>query len=212
MFRRRLLKFAEGRITLHADLATVAAGTIDDMIIDGAGRAFVGDLGFDLRRDPVTPGTGRLILLPPDGEPRVVADGLDFPNGIAVSADGARLVVAESEGDCLTEFAVAGDGSLSARRRFGHFGEPDGICLDHAGAVWVSLFKEDAFVRVDRTGQVLQRIAAPGRRGIACTLGGAARRTLYCLSAETSHENLKQAKSAAWIDTLEVASPGAGFP
>jgi sugar lactone lactonase YvrE len=37
----------------------------------------------------------------PDGAARVVAEGLRFPNGIAVSADHRRLVVAEMDGACL---------------------------------------------------------------------------------------------------------------
>src|SRR5947209_3997978 len=46
MFRKRLLAFANERLSLYADLSCIAAGTIDDMIIDGLGRAYVGDLGF----------------------------------------------------------------------------------------------------------------------------------------------------------------------
>ena len=59
------------------------------MIVDGLGRAYVGDLGFDLPPPPDRGPVGRIILVTPDGATRVVADGLRFPNGIAVSADNA---------------------------------------------------------------------------------------------------------------------------
>ena len=57
-----------------------------------------------------------------------------FPNGIAVSADNSRLVVAEMDGECLAEYDIEPDGSLNFRRRFGSMKNPDGICLDREGA------------------------------------------------------------------------------
>ncbi|HYS85849.1 MAG TPA: SMP-30/gluconolactonase/LRE family protein, partial [Bradyrhizobium sp.] len=155
---------------------------------------------------------GRIILVMPDGETRVVADGLRFPNGIAVSADNRRLVVAEMDGECLAEYDIEADGGLNFRRRFGRMKAPDGICLDREQAVWVASFDEDAFIRVDRDGRELQRLEVPGRRAIACVLGGPERRTLFCLSAATSPEELRQRKSSARIDVVDVEIPGAGYP
>jgi len=195
MFRKRLMTYADGQLSLYADLSGIATGTIDDMIVDGLGRAYVGDLGFDLPPPSDRGSVGRIILVMPDGETRIVADGLRFPNGIAVSADNRRLVVAEK-----------------FRNRFGNMKSPDGICLDHDEAVWVASFDEDAFIRVNRDGRELQRIDVPGRRAIACVLGGPDRRTLFCLSAVTSPEQLRQRQSSARIDVVEVEIPGAGCP
>src|SRR5438105_479149 len=101
MHGRALVCCAGGKAARHVDLSPLT-GTIDDMIIDPQGRAYVGDLGFDLKAEGVKHGPhGRLILVEADREPRVVADGLDFPNGIALSADGRRLVVAETNRGCL---------------------------------------------------------------------------------------------------------------
>ena len=212
MFRKRLMSYADGRISLYADLSGIAKGTIDDMIVDGLGRAYVGDLGFDLPPPLDRGAVGRIILVTPDGALRVVADGLRFPNGIAISADNSRLVVAEMDGECLAEYEIEANGNLSFRRQFGKMKAPDGICLDNAEAVWVASFDEDAFIRLDRDGRELQRIEIPGRRAIACVLGGAERRTLFCLSAATSHEELRQGRSSARIDAVEVEVPGAGNP
>src|ERR1700688_3295207 len=150
MFRKRLMTYADGQLSLYADLSGIAAGTIDDMIVDGLGRAYVGDLGFDLPPPADRGAVGRIILVMPDGSARVVADGLRFPNGIAVSGDNSRLVVAEMDGDGLAEYDIAADGGLNFRRRFGNMKAPDGICLDHEQAVWVASFNEDAFIRIDR--------------------------------------------------------------
>jgi sugar lactone lactonase YvrE len=211
MFDRKLLTFANGKVSTLCDLSGVAAGSIDDMIVDGQGRIFVGDLGFDLMKGG-SHDRGQIILVTPSGDARVVARSLHFPNGIAVSELGGRMIVAESDGNRLAEFAVASDGSLDLKKRCGSFIEPDGICLDREGAVWTSLFQEDAFVRVDKMGRILDRISVKGRRAVACALGGEDRRTLFCITAITTHEDLMRGKSSARIDTLRVEIPGTGFP
>jgi sugar lactone lactonase YvrE len=101
---------------------------------------------------------------------------------------------------------------LKFRGRFGSIKSPDGICLDRQDAVWVAAFEDDAFIRLDANGRDLQRIEVPGRRAIACALGGPGRRTLFCLSAATSHEELRQRKSSARIDVVDVEIAGAGYP
>ena len=59
----------------------------------------------------------RLIaLVTPDGAAREVADGLAFPNGMAISPDGATLIVAESYGNRLTAYDIGRDGGLGGRR------------------------------------------------------------------------------------------------
>jgi sugar lactone lactonase YvrE len=212
MSRKHLLAYSNGELSLYADLSDIATGTIDDMIIDGLGRAYVGDLGFDLPPPPDRGAVGRIILVMPDGARRVVAEGLRFPNGIAVSADNGRLVVAEMDGACLADYDIAADGGIKLRGRFGSMKSPDGICLDADGAVWVAAFEEDAFIRLDRDGRELQRIEMPGRRALACVLGGPERRTLFCLSAATSYEELRQRKSSSRIDVVDVEIAGAGNP
>jgi sugar lactone lactonase YvrE len=212
MHRKRLMAYADGQLSLYADLSGIANGTIDDMIVDGLGRAYVGDLGFDMPPPPDRGAVGRIILVLPSGETRVVADGLRFPNGIAISADNNRLVVAEMDGECLAEYEIEADGGLNFRRRLGHMKAPDGICLDREGAVWVASFEEDAFIRIGYDGRELQRIEVPGRRAIACALGGPERRTLFCLSAATSYEEIAQRKSSARIDVVDLEIPGAGYP
>jgi sugar lactone lactonase YvrE len=211
MFDRKLLTLANGKLSTLCDLSKVAAGTIDDMIIDRHGRIFVGDLGFDLGKGG-SHDNGQIIVVMPNGDTRVVARALHFPNGIAVSELGQRMIVAESDGNRLAEFAVSSDGSLDLKKRFGSFTEPDGICLDRDGAVWTSLFQEDAFVRIDSSGRALDRISIKGRRAVACALGGDDRRTLFCISAETTHEDLMRGRSSARIDVVRVEVPGAGYP
>ena len=216
MFDRRLLRYRGPECVRTVELAAYAAGTLDDMIVDGKGRTYVGDLGIDLldpaRASDASRHKGQILLVAGDGHASAVAGGLSFPNGIAVSGDGKTLVVAESDGDCLSRFAIADDGSLHDHKQFGTLGEPDGICMDREGAVWVSLFKEDAFVRVDLDGRELDRISVAGRRAIACVLGGAERRTLFGITADTTHGDLMRGKSHANVIAVDVDVEGAGAP
>jgi sugar lactone lactonase YvrE len=138
MYGRSLVRCARGQAIDHVDLSNLT-GTLDDMTVDGAGRAYVGDLGFDLKSGIKSGPYGRIILVESGREPRFVADGLNFPNGIAISADGRQLVVAETNGDCLARFHIRAEGSLEFDRRFGHFRAPDGVCMDRDQTVWVSL-------------------------------------------------------------------------
>src|SRR5262249_37226278 len=63
MFRKRLYTLAGGKLLPYADLSGLATGTIDDMIVDGRGRAYVGDLGFDLPPPADRGAVGRIILV-----------------------------------------------------------------------------------------------------------------------------------------------------
>ncbi len=214
MFERKLLRYRQGVLQSEIDLTKIAGGTIDDMIDDRLGRLYVGDLGFDLLDASGAPdratGRGRILLVERDGSARVVAEGLSFPNGIAVAGD--TLAVAESAGDSVALHAIAADGSLRLTGRLRGFGEPDGICIDAEGCIWMSLFKEDAFVRVAPDGRELQRISVAGRRAIACALGGADRRTLFGITALTTHEDLLRGKSTSWVGIIRVEIPGEGRP
>ena len=49
----------------------------------------------------------------PDDTVAVVAEDLDFPNGMVITPDGTTLIVAESTGRRLTAFTIGPDGSLS---------------------------------------------------------------------------------------------------
>lgn len=211
MHNRSLVRCAGGQPTEYADLSSVT-GTIDDMVVDGGGRTYVGDLGFDLKAGIKSGPYGRIILIEQGRDPRVVADGLNFPNGIAIAADGRQLVVAETNGDCLARYHVRADGSLEFDRRLGDFRAPDGVCWDREQAVWVSLLHEQSFVRIAPDGDILDRIAIPDRRGVACVLGGEDRRTLFCVSMETDPGAEAGKRYRSYVDTVVVEVPGAGYP
>src|SRR5262249_5024722 len=131
------------------------------------------------------PKPGEVILVTPDGALRQVADGMAFPNGMAVTPDNSTLIVAESYAKRLTAFDIAHDGSLSNRRIWADLGDvvPDGICLDVEGASWYAGVPNERGVRVCEGGQVVQSVQAE-RGCFACMLGGADGRTLFIVATE----------------------------
>jgi sugar lactone lactonase YvrE len=207
---RRLLRLEDGRLVCHADLSPLSRERPNDMVVDRLGRAYVGDFGYDICAGAAVQ-PANLVLVLPSGEARVVAEDLRFPNGTVILDGGKTLVVAESLASRLTAFDIAADGSLANRRLYADLGDqmPDGICLDRNGGIWVSSFEHDVYLRV-LEGEITDRIPVPGRRAVACQLGGADGRTLFCLTCETSWEEVCAGGGRARVETARVAVPGAG--
>jgi len=109
------------------------------------------------------------------------ADGVMFPNGMAVTPDDRTLIVAESYAARLTAFAIGADGSLGERRTWASVGTgaPDGICIDAEGAVWYADVPNQRCVRVREGGAVLRTVELD-RGGFACAVGDG---TLYAVTA-----------------------------
>jgi sugar lactone lactonase YvrE len=213
MEERALYRRRSGRLERHADLSGLHAFHSNDMVVDAAGRAYVGNIGFDFNAGE-TPAVANLALVGPDGAVSLAAEGLMCPNGTVISPDGRTLVVAESLAHRLTAFDVGPDGSLSGRRVFaevpGHV--PDGICLDAEGAIWAASPYEGAVIRVSAEGGIVARIGTPGANPYACILGGAGRRDLYICCAPDHDPKRTVALMGGRIDVVRVAVPGAGRP
>jgi sugar lactone lactonase YvrE len=182
------------------------------MVVDGQGRAYIGNFGFDfLEKERVRPTV--LVLVTPDGATRVVADDLLFPNGCVITSDGRTLIVGETWAKRLTAFTIAPDGSLGERRVWAQLelAAPDGICLDAEGAIWMASPISGEVLRVREGGTVTHRIPVD-TQGIACMLGGPERRTLFILSAPVTRPEKARALKLGRIETAVVDVPGAGVP
>ncbi|GAB3462748.1 SMP-30/gluconolactonase/LRE family protein [Actinophytocola sediminis] len=208
-----LRRTPSGAVSTYADLAGRARHDANDIVLDSAGRAYVSSFGFDLGAGaPLEPAP--LVMVEPDGAVRVVADGLRFPNAVVLTDDERTLLVSETEGNVITAFDRAPDGTLSGRRVFADLGDlrPDGMCLDADGQVWVACLDAEAVVRVAAGGRETARVRTPGRWATACVLGGPARRDLFVLTARTSPEMLARGEFHGAVEVVEVDVPGAGRP
>ena len=162
--------------------------------------------------EPYAP--GGVVLVTPDGTARQVADGLAFPNGMAVTADNQTLIVGESYAKRLTAYEIVGDGSLTDRRVWAELGDgvPDGICIDAEGAVWYADVPNKRCVRVREGSDVLDTVELD-RGGFACALGGADRQILYILATEwNGPENMFKGERTGQLLTVAAPARAAGWP
>jgi sugar lactone lactonase YvrE len=203
----------DGSLVTHADLTDLSGYPWNEIVVDGRGNAYVNNSGFDLRAGgEFAPGI--VALVTPDGSARQVADGVAFPNGMAVTPDNSTLILAESYGKRLTAFDIAADGSLSNQRVWADLGEgvPDGICVDADGAVWYADVPNKRCVRVGEGGEVLQTIELD-RGCFACTLGGSDGRTLFMVAQQwNGPANMQDGARTGRVLTARAPAPGAGWP
>ncbi len=209
--RRLLTVGADGTLRTYADLGTLAAHPWNELVVDGRGNAYVNNIGFDFPEGEFA--TGIVALITPDGTVRQVADGVAFPNGMAVTPDNATLILAESYASTLTAFDIAPDGSLENRRTWANLenGAPDGICLDAAGAVWYADVPNQRCARVREGGQMLKSIELD-RGSFACALGGPERSTLFIIANRWGEAAGSDPGPAGQVLTIEAPAPAAGWP
>jgi sugar lactone lactonase YvrE len=205
---RKVLRYDGETVVEIADLTPLVPASLGDMVIDDAGRAYIGSQAFS---------GGVIVRLDPDDSATVVAEDLDFPNGMVITPDRKTLIVAESIGRRLTAFTIDGPGApgtLGDRRVFadGLDGPPDGIALDAEGGVWTSMTLAHQFERIVAGGAVTDRIDMGERVAIACALGGPERRILFLLSSIDAYPQRLVGTRLSRLDAVQVATPGAGLP
>jgi sugar lactone lactonase YvrE len=199
----------DGTLVDHADLKR----GFNEIVVDSRGNAYINGAGFNpLAGEKFAPGI--VTLVTPDGTSRHVAQGIAFPNGVAITPDNSTLIVADSYGKKLTAFDIADDGGLSKQRVWAELGEgaPDGICMDAEGAVWYADVPNKRCVRVREGGEVLQMVELD-RGCFACMLGGEDGKTLFILAAEWhGMENMVGAPRTGQLVTCKAPAPHAGRP
>ena len=162
----------DGALSTVRDLTGFGSPPFNELVVDATGNAYVNG------------GPGVVVCVAPDGTMRKVADGLSWPNGMALVDDGATLVVADSHAQQLIGFDVQGDATLARRRVWADLEcAPDGICADADGAIWVATVPGQCCTRVREGGDILDTISAD-RGCFACMLGGEDGRTLFVAAAQ----------------------------
>jgi len=200
----------------------------NDMVVDGHGRAYANYyVGSIEELMTASERRGGIIAVEPDGTARIVDDGLEAPNGMAISPDGRTLHVNDTHARRVYAYDVLPDGDLANRRVFSDV-SGDGMCMDAEGALWLGGRNpegDQAFVRVLEGGRITHAVPCPGRHAVAPALGGADRKTLYGCVSRWEYTDLKDliladskaadsdGKVRGWIvDAGAVEVPGAGWP
>jgi sugar lactone lactonase YvrE len=205
-----LVRSAGETLSTYAELGTLSSNPWNDIVSDGRGNTYVNNIGFDFPDGEFAPGF--IALVSPDGKARQVAEGLAFPNGMAITPDNSTLIVAESWGSVLTAYDIAPDGDLSNRRVWAELdgAAPDGICIDAEGAVWFAEVPGRRCVRVAEGGEVLQTIACE-LGCFACMLGGQNGTTLF-VTAAAWPDAMTPGSRTGQILSAEVSVRHAGWP
>jgi len=214
--QRRIHRWDGKALQPQANLADITTFCLSDGIVDAQDRMYVGDIGynfFDPMLKPVD--TCVIACVDPDGRAHVVADGLHFPNGMAITPDGKTLIVGETMGHRLTAFDIQADGSLAHRRVYAQLPgdvSPDGIALDAEGAVWLANPEgQYGALRVREGGEIVERVELD-TECYAVMLGGPERRHLFICGSD-SHDPAQIARTpSATLRVVEVEVPGAGVP
>jgi gluconolactonase len=164
---------------------------------------------------------GFIFVLRPDGSASIVAQGLKFPNGMALSADDRVLYCAQTSGADVMAFPVLPGGKLGKGERYGpvlgllqaapgqpapdhnDLGYTDGVGLDAEGNLWVCLPAANKVVAITPSGEVVTVIHDPGGETVNhptnVTWGGPGLKDLYIGSIRADY-------------VLKCRSPVAGQP
>jgi len=217
-------RWPDGRFELHADLTNHSAHLCNDMVVDGVGRAYVGNFGFDLDAEIHARGPESVIadhprtclaLVQADGSVSDAAPGerFSFPNGMVISPDDSTLIVGETLGGRLTALDIGADGALSNRREWAPTWPriPDGICLDASSAIWIANPLAPECALIAPGGEVLDVIET-GLPCYACMLGGPQGKHLFMLVAPSSDADTAAKAPLGKVLVVEAAVSRAGLP
>ena len=156
---------------------------LNDGRCDPAGRFWCGSMNPES-------GTadGSLYVLERDLQCRKVLDDFVTPNGIAWSADGATMYVADTRRGYIDAFAYdVASGRLNERRRFADLGAlpggPDGAAVDVDGFLWSAQFDGGCIIRYAPDGTMDRVIRLPATKPTSCAFGGPAYRDLFVTTA-----------------------------
>tara|TARA_R110002072_G_scaffold287242_1_gene452673 strand:- start:144042 stop:145916 length:1875 start_codon:yes stop_codon:yes gene_type:complete len=84
----------------------------NDLVADSIGGVYFTDPGYARISNPI----GRIHYVAADGSVTIVAQHLAFPEGIALSADGSKLLVVESQNSRLIEFEIRSPGQVGPKQ------------------------------------------------------------------------------------------------
>lgn len=132
----------------------------NDLIFDRHGVLYFTDPGLD-KDEP-----GRVFRWTPDGSLTLLALGLLYPNGIALSANEDVLYVAETKANRVLRFPMKVDGTLDRGDVFVQFEQaargPDGMAFGADGNLYIAERGTGAVMVVDPEGKIVGRLPAGG--------------------------------------------------
>ena len=158
----------------------------NDLCLDTAQGGFYftdpGESSFD---QPI----GTVHYVDARGATHLCASELAFPNGVVLTPDGKRLLVGESQKNRVLEYPVLSPGKLGPMKLFADLpanpngkrddNQPDGMCLDAAGNLYVAHYGMQQVQVLDPQGKLLRRYPGGNMRTSNVAFGGPNRDQLF---------------------------------
>jgi sugar lactone lactonase YvrE len=154
----------------------------NDAKCDPTGAFWIGRMGID-----GSPGLGSLLR--PDLSQTTVEAGLAIPNGLAWSADRARMYFIDTMRRQVTLHAFdPATGKIDIGVPLVTFpddaGMPDGMTIDAEDCLWVAMWDGGCVLHIAPDGGLIDRVDVPGVGQVSsCTFGGYDLGDLYITSA-----------------------------
>ena len=115
----------------------------------------------------------------------LVADGLQFPNGLVLSADGKTLYVAESPLHRITAIHLA-DGTKHVFCVTGTVGGGDGMRLGRDGFLYAAIYGEGVIAKISPQGDVVHRYEVQVGKNCTNLCFAPDQKSLYVTETETN--------------------------
>ena len=154
---------------------------VNEMMPDGTGGIYFGtnDIEMVIQGQKTRPTA--IYRLTRDREVIKLVEGINFSNGIMLSADHKQFFCNDTFA-CVWAFDVQSDLTLANKRVLVEKEDADGMALDAEGNVWVTGFASDHLVRVRPDGTQLPSIKIPGGGVTQVRFGGADMRDYYIMA------------------------------
>lgn len=145
-------------------LSTDSNLRLNDAACDIDGRLWVGSTTVD-----GTPGLGALHVWD-GGTPRVAVRGLTQPNGLGWSPDATTMYVVDTAVGTVYSGRVTRDGGLGSLQPLISMGDeqPDGLCVDSEGYLWVAMWDGGHIRRYSPSGALDDTVRLPVSRPTSC--------------------------------------------
>jgi sugar lactone lactonase YvrE len=210
-----LTRSAAGVLAAGPEILAADSGRrLNDATIDPAGRFLVGTLKID--ETPTT--TERLVVVQPDGGLHDLDTDLSLSNGLGWSPDGTVLYSIDTVPRILDERDYdASTGTAGPRRVLIAFDEginPDGMCVDADGGLWVAIWGSGQVRRYTPAGVLDRTIEVPSPHTTCVAFAGPELATLVITTATKDLDDAARARFplAGRLFTVDAGVRGLPLP
>jgi sugar lactone lactonase YvrE len=163
--------------------ADMPENRMNDGKVDPAGRFWAGTMAYDQRTDHAA-----LYRLDSDGTVQTMLSPVSLSNGMDWSPDSTVMYYADSLAHSVDafDFDVA-SGDISNRRVLIRVapddGDPDGLCVDSEGLIWLAVWGASEVQRYTPAGDLVSTVRLPVTQVTSVAFGGEDLMDLYITSA-----------------------------